>query len=44
MIETDRIRDARGREWEVDGEVADWRNPFTGWEAGIEIPIRRFKG
>lgn len=44
LLPADRVRDARGRDWDVDGEVMDWRNPFTGWEAGAEIPITRTKG
>lgn len=44
VVATDRIRDARGRDWDVDGEPMDYRNPFTGWEAGTEVPLTRTKG
>ena len=30
--------------YEVEGDPADWRNPFTGWEAGTTIPLRRVDG
>lgn len=39
----DRI-EARGTVWEVVGEVADWRNPYTGWHAGIVAHLRRVDG
>lgn len=44
LLSTDRVRDARGRDWDVDGEPMDWRNPFTGWEAGTEVPLTRTRG
>ncbi len=34
----------RGDLYEVDGKPAAWRNPFTGWEAGQVIKLRRVTG
>lgn len=31
----DRIQEADGTLWEVEGRPARWKNPFTGWEAGL---------
>ncbi|WP_139244210.1 hypothetical protein [Arthrobacter alpinus] len=39
----DRIRDSRGL-WEVSGENAAWKNPFTGWRPGDEFPLKRVVG
>ena len=30
--------------YEVDGLPGEWRNPFTGWDAGIEVPVKRAAG
>lgn len=30
--------------YEVEGEPGLWRNPFTGWEAGLEVALRRVAG
>lgn len=40
---SDRIEDPSGTEWNVDGFRQDWRNPFTGWEAGSQTRLRRVK-
>lgn len=34
----------RGNRYEVDGDPADWRQPFTGWNPGIAVPLRRVTG
>lgn len=34
----------RGDVYEVDGNPADWRSPFTGWEPGMVIPLKRAEG
>ena len=34
----------RGVTYEVDGNVAEWRSPFTGWEPGIVVPLKRSEG
>lgn len=36
--------DVAGVLYEVDGDPADWENPFTGWEAGTTIALRRVDG
>lgn len=30
--------------YEVDGEAGPWKSPFTEWEAGLEIALRRAAG
>lgn len=30
--------------WQVDGSQANWANPWTGWNPGREIRIRRVTG
>jgi len=34
----------RGLEYRVDGDPADWKNPFTGWEPGIVAVLERAGG
>lgn len=34
----------RGKTYQVDGEPEDWRSPFTGWHAGLVIPLKRTVG
>lgn len=34
----------RGDRYEVDGEPNQWRSPFTGWEAGLAVPLKRVTG
>lgn len=36
----DRIEESSGAVWEVDGRPARWKNPFTGWEAGLVSPLK----
>lgn len=43
ILEGDRIRDGSVR-WEVEGEVANWKNPLTGWAPGAEFRIRKVVG
>lgn len=35
---------ARGETWDVDGDPADWRNPFTGWAPGLAVNLKRIGG
>lgn len=44
IIATDRVRDAAGVEWDVMGNRTDWRNPYTGWQAGSVWPLKRVEG
>jgi hypothetical protein len=30
--------------YEIEGEPAYWKNPFTGYEAGVEVQIKRVDG
>ena len=43
IVATDRLV-VRGITYEVDGDVAEWRSPFTGWEPGIVVPLKRSEG
>jgi len=40
VLPTDRV-EVRGQVYEVVGEVGVWRSPFTGWEPGVEVALRR---
>lgn len=39
----DRV-EVRGLTYEVNGEIADWRNPLTGAAPGLVVPLRRVEG
>lgn len=43
ILHTDHI-EARDQTWEVDGEVGDWRNPYTGEQPGLEVALKRVAG
>jgi len=30
-----------GETYQVDGLPGEWTNPFTGWQPGIEVPVKR---
>lgn len=34
----------RGGTYDVLGEAADWRNPFTGWTPGLVVQVERTAG
>lgn len=34
----------RGARYRVDGEIARWRNPFTGSQPGCVITVKRVEG
>lgn len=34
----------RGVTYDVDGTAADWRNPLTGWSAGIVVNLQAVTG
>ena len=40
VLPSDRF-EVRGAVWEVEGEPAVWRSPFTGWEPGREVELTR---
>lgn len=33
-----------GLRYEVDGTANPWKSPFTGWRAGLAVPLRRVTG
>lgn len=39
----DRV-EVRGRTLDVDGDVADWRSPFTGWAPGSVVQTKVVTG
>lgn len=43
VLATDRVV-VRGDTYDVDGDVGVWRNPFTGWEPGIEVNLKKVNG
>ena len=43
VLAGDRVR-LRGRTWDVTGHRADWRNPYTGREAGASWPLQAVEG
>ncbi|MBA3781013.1 MAG: hypothetical protein H0X12_04060 [Nocardioides sp.] len=34
----------RGKTYLVDGDAADWRNPYTGWTPGLVVQCKRIEG
>lgn len=38
-----RVR-VRGEVYDVLGDPADWRNPFTGWAPGLVVQVGRTEG
>ena len=34
----------RGLRFEVDGTANVWNSPFTGWAAGVAVPLKRVTG
>jgi hypothetical protein len=40
---TDQI-EVDGVLYDIDGEPGRWRNPFSGWEAGIQVALVRASG
>lgn len=43
ILEGDRLV-VRGEVYDVDGDVADWRSPFTGWAAGLVVSLVKVEG
>ena len=44
LVQSDRIRDAAGTVWEINGNSAAWRSPFTAWQAGAVWLLRKVEG
>jgi hypothetical protein len=40
----DRFTLADGLTYEVDGVAGVWKSPFTGYQAGVEVALRRVTG
>ena len=40
-LDSDDVLLIDGTAWQVDGLPGEWVNPFTGWDAGIEVPVKR---
>lgn len=36
--------DVDGERYRIIGEIAPWRSPFTGWEAGAVVSLERGEG
>lgn len=34
----------RGLTYEVEGDPADWRSPYTGWTPGLVVALKRVEG
>jgi hypothetical protein len=43
LVHTDQV-EIDGELFDVDGEVAQWRNPLTGSNAGAEVALKRAAG
>jgi hypothetical protein len=43
LVAADRVV-VRGVTWEISGNAADWRSPFTGWTPGSVWPLTRVEG
>lgn len=43
LLHTDRVK-VDGVVYEIDGEPGAWKSPFSGWEAGIEVALKRAAG
>lgn len=43
VVHTD-LLEVDGVEYEVDGDAGPWKSPFTQWEAGMELALRRAAG
>lgn len=40
---TDQV-DYRGVVYDVDGDVAAWRSPYSGWRPGVQFALTRVSG
>jgi hypothetical protein len=43
ILSTDLLR-VRGDIYDVEGEPAEWVSPYTGWEPGMEVAVKRAGG
>lgn len=40
---TDQVK-VDGELYDIDGEIAPWKHPWTGWEPGIVVALKRAEG
>lgn len=40
-LDSDDVLLIDGLAYEIDGEPGKWRSPFTGWEPGVEVAVKR---
>lgn len=43
LVHTDQVK-VDGVLYELDGEPGPWKSPFSGWEAGVEVALKRAAG
>jgi hypothetical protein len=43
LVYTDQV-EVDGVLYDIEGEPGKWRNPFTGWEAGLQAALSRVEG
>lgn len=43
LVHTDRVK-VDGVLYDLDGEPGPWKSPFNGWEAGVEVALKRAAG
>jgi hypothetical protein len=43
ILPTDRL-EVRGEAYEVVGDPADWRSPYSGTQAGLVVNVKRVEG
>lgn len=40
---TDRVK-VDGVLYDIEGEIADWTSPLSGWRSGVTVDLRRAEG
>lgn len=43
LLRTDQVK-VNGELYDIDGEIAPWKHPWTGWEAGQVAALKRGEG
>lgn len=43
LVRTDQVK-VNGEVYDIDGEIARWKHPWTGWEAGQVAALKRGEG
>jgi hypothetical protein len=44
VVDSNTVLVIRGKRFEVDGEPNYWQSPFSGWQAGLAVPLKRQTG